>query len=173
MARPITSEMEVARNDPQREPILIYILQTPQGGRMFTESRVPDEWAQGERAVFDSTVKFSGSTIYGGTTSPWLDQQARLLDIGSIRSDQVRNTSDILESLAGRTSTRDTFTVELSNADGYFRDIIGEEPFLASSGSIVLGFKGLDFREHLEVAPKTRIDEVGWRGTILRLKHRR
>lgn len=173
MARPITAEFEAARNDPNREPFIGYILKTQFGSRLFSESRIPDEWAHGPRAYFDSAVKFSASNLFGGDDAPWIDVAARLLDTGTVRLDSVRNLVNVRESLGGRTSSRDNFTVILNNADGYFSQMAGEEPFLAGEGGLVLGFKDLTFREHIELVPLTTIVQTRFSGGRIQIKHRR
>lgn len=138
------------------QPTMYIVVNTPLGDRAYGNKELI--------AVFDTAPILAdgshladGSWTAGGYSAGVLEKSGRVLDFGTFERTISPRTDDLLAAYSGK--QRQHISLQLDNADAYFAQLIGKEPFLGRGIKAFVGFEDEPQANHLNIFAGT-ISEI-------------
>lgn len=95
----------------------------------------------------DGVYSADGTVTAGDVTIGLLDKSARVISFGSLERTIQPKKDDILTAYSGKQLQH--ISIELDNADRYFSQLIGKEPFVGRPISVRCGFEEDGYMGHI------------------------
>jgi hypothetical protein len=126
----------------RRAPLVLVVVWTAQGARIYTRAHVPDAelWTEASYRV-DGTRTWDGSWTLGAGFLPVIGREARLLELTPLREEVgplpiIGAAGDRVRRVAG-------VEVSLRNDDDHFGKLLAGDSFLSARLTVVVGVEGL------------------------------